>query len=95
MLEQAIKRQPTVKELIECNEIPLRKSLIISPPRRTKSVATAPKHVPPRKLSKSTSTGKLARDLNGLVEKKFGQMSPAERIKKHEEFISALKGQRP
>jgi hypothetical protein len=58
-------------------------------------VATAPKQPPSRKLSKRRSSEELAQDLNELVEKKFAQMSSSERVKKHEEFIAALKGRRP
>jgi hypothetical protein len=58
-------------------------------------VATLPKHPPSRKLSKRPSAEKLAHDLGELVEKRFSQVSPTERVKKHEEFISALKGRRP
>jgi hypothetical protein len=58
-------------------------------------VATAPKQAPARKLSKRYSSKELAADLNGLVEKKFSKMTPTERVKKHQEFISALKGRRP
>jgi len=57
-------------------------------------VATAPKQARPRKLSKRQSSEELARGLNELVEKRFAQMSSPERIKKHEEFIAALKGRR-
>ena len=58
-------------------------------------MATAPKQVPARKLSKRQSSEKLAASLSGLVEKGFSKMTPAERVKKHQEFISALKGRRP
>jgi len=58
-------------------------------------VATAPKQAPPRKVSKRRAPEELARGLSELVEKKFAQMSSPERIKKHEEFIAALKGRRP
>jgi hypothetical protein len=58
-------------------------------------VATTPKRMLSRKLSKRPSADKLARDLSGLVEKRFAEMSSTERTKKHEEFISALKGRRP
>ena len=58
-------------------------------------MATAPKQAPPRKPSKRRSSEELTQDLNELVEKKFAQMSPAERVKKHEEFIAALRGRRP
>ena len=58
-------------------------------------MATAPKQPPSQKLAKRRSPEELARDLNQLVEKKFAQMPPSERVKKHEEFIAALKGRRP
>lgn len=61
----------------------------------TESVATAPKQAPARKPSKRRSSEELAANLSGLVETKFSKMTPMERVKKHQDFISALKGRRP
>jgi hypothetical protein len=57
-------------------------------------MATVPKHPPSRKPPKRPSAEKLARDLGEMVDKTFSRMSPTERVKKHEEFISLLKGRR-
>ena len=58
-------------------------------------MVTTPKRMPSRKLSKRPLAEKLAQDLSGLVEKRFAEMSSREWTKKHEEFISALKGRKP
>ncbi len=58
-------------------------------------MATAPKNLRTRKARETASADKLGQKLNTLVEKKFLQMSPADRERKHKEFISALKGRKP
>ena len=46
-------------------------------------------------LQKTSSSTKLAKTLNALVERKFSQMSDEERAVKHKEFTAALKGRKP
>jgi len=57
-------------------------------------MAGAAKDLGARNAQKTASVRKLGRALGVLVEKKFAQMSATDRVSKHREFMSALKGRR-